>query len=235
MADTEKKEGRSDMGKELSVEEKVKLIEECLSGRMKYREAARRAGVHISTIQRWTSHYRTGGVAGLQVSEKKQVYSEEIKQKAVEEYRDGRGSLLAISEKYGIRSPTLILEWAKVYNRHKESQEETGGAAMARTKYTQEDRVRVVKEYLESGQSYTQFAAEHGMSFHLVSQWVRKYQKQGVAGLEDRRGRRIAAQEPRTPEEELRVRNAQLEHEIYLLKMENDLLKKLQELERGKD
>ena len=158
-----------------------------------------------------------------------------MKQKAVEEYINGGGSLLAISEKYGIRSPTLILEWAKVYNRHKESQEETGGAAMARRTYTQEDRVRVVKEYLESGQSYTQFADEHGMSFRLVSQWVRKYQKQGMAGLEDRRGQRIAVQEPRTPEEELRVRNAQLEREIYLLKMENDLLKKVKELERGKD
>lgn len=40
---------------------------------------------------------------------------------------------------------------------------------------------------------------------------------------------------PRTPEDELRVRNAQLEREIYLLKMENDLLKKVKELERGKD
>ena len=53
-------------------------------------------------------------------------------------------------------------------------------------------------------------------------------------GLEDRRGQRIADQEPRTPEEELRARNAQLEREIYLLKMENDLLKKLQEAGRGR-
>ena len=47
--------------------------------------------------------------------------------------------------------------------------------------------------------------------------------------------KRTAQQTPRTPEEELRVRNAQLEREIYLLKMENDLLKKVKELERGKD
>lgn len=51
--------------------------------------------------------------------------------------------------------------------------------------------------------------------------------------MEDRRGQRMAQQEARTPEEELRIRVAQLEHENYLLKVERDLLKKVEELERG--
>ena len=54
-----------------------------------------------------------------------------------------------------------------------------------------------------------------------------------LAGLEDRRGKRLASQIPRTPEEALRIENARLERENYLLKMELDLLKKVKELERG--
>ncbi len=54
-----------------------------------------------------------------------------------------------------------------------------------------------------------------------------------MTGLEDRRGKRLASQTPRTPEEALRIENARLERENYLLKMELDLLKKVKELERG--
>ena len=43
-----------------------------------------------------------------------------------------------------------------------------------------------------------------------------------MAGLEDRRGKRLANQIPRTPEEALRIENARLERENYLLKMELD-------------
>ena len=41
----------------------------------------------------------------------------------------------------------------------------------------------------------------------------------GVAGLEDRRGKRLASQMPQTTEEALRMKNARLERENYLLKL----------------
>ena len=105
----------------------------------------------------------------------------------------------------------------------------------SRRSYTLEYRVKIVKEHIDEGKSVNALAAEHGLDYNLVKRWVQKYETMGIAGLEDRRGQRVASQEPRTPEEGLRVRNAQLEHENYLLKMENDLLKKLKELERGED
>ena len=52
------------------------------------------------------------------------------------------------------------------------------------------------------------------------------------AGLEDRRGKRTASQMPRSELEELRIKVAQLEHEKYMLQMERDVLKKLDEIER---
>ena len=55
----------------------------------------------------------------------------------------------------------------------------------------------------------------------------------GSAGLEDRRGKRAGSQPIRTTEEELRDRIAELERKNKDLQMENDLLKKARELERG--
>ena len=54
----------------------------------------------------------------------------------------------------------------------------------------------------------------------------------GEAGLEDRRGKRKVDQEPRSEVEELKIKMAQLEHELYMTRMERDLLKKVKELER---
>ena len=54
---------------------------------------------------------------------------------------------------------------------------------------------------------------------------MKRYQEMGVAGLEDRRGKRLASQTPRTAEEALRIEKSRLERENYLLRMELDLLK----------
>lgn len=104
-----------------------------------------------------------------------------------------------------------------------------------RRTYTLEERVQIVKEHLEDGKTISELAVEHGLGYRLVYDWVKKYQTKGLAGLEDRRGQRTASQEPRTPEEELRVRIAQLERENDLLRLECDLLKKVKELGRGED
>jgi bifunctional ADP-heptose synthase (sugar kinase/adenylyltransferase) len=71
------------------------------------------------------------------------------------------------------------------------------------------------------------------MPFGCITEAVRdRICELGEAGLEDRRGQRTAQQEPRTEEERLRIEVAQLKHELYMTKMERDLLKKLEEIER---
>ena len=104
---------------------------------------------------------------------------------------------------------------------------------MARQKHTLEERVHVVREHLEAGKSFSELSETYGVTVQVVRNWVKRYQEMGVAGLEDRRGKRLASQTPRTDEEALRIENARLERENYLLKMELDLLKKVNELERG--
>ena len=97
---------------------------------------------------------------------------------------------------------------------------------MARQKHTLEERVHVVREHLEAGKSFSELSETYGVTVQVVRNWVKRYQEMGVAGLEDRRGKRLASQTPRTAEEALRIEKCRLERENYLLKMELDLLKK---------
>lgn len=99
-------------------------------------------------------------------------------------------------------------------------------------KTTKEERIAIARECLEAGRSYGEIAEKHHVSYQQVYQWTNKYAEMGEKGLEDRRGKRIIQQDPRTTEEEMKQRIAQLEHELYMTKMERDLLKKLKEIER---
>ena len=100
---------------------------------------------------------------------------------------------------------------------------------------TLEQRIHIVQECLANGKNYTQTAEKYQLSYQQVYTWVQKYLAKGEAGLEDRRGQRKKDQLPRTPEEEAAAKIAQLEQANYLLKMENDFLKKLKERERWWD
>ena len=95
---------------EMRAEEKEVLILECLAGRLRMREAARRAGVGHSTMHFWISRYRSEGRAALAEdgNQSKRSYSAEVRQKAVEEYLSGQGSSMAIAEKYKLRSGNLV-------------------------------------------------------------------------------------------------------------------------------
>ena len=67
--------------KELDLAEKISLVEEYLAGRLRMREAARRAGVGHSTMESWVSRYRSEGISALEENgnRSKRRYSEEVK------------------------------------------------------------------------------------------------------------------------------------------------------------
>ena len=217
----------------LNAEEKVRIAEDCIEGRISQAEAARRVGVDESSIRAWIAKYKSEGSYGLWQTEKNRVYSEELKLQAVTEYLAGSESLREICKKYRIRTKTQLRAWIKVYNSGRNFKKMSGGSRMKNTrKTTQEERVRIAKECIENGDNYGEIAIKYQVSYQNVYSWVKKYRELGEAGLEDRRGQRTAQQEPRTEEERLRIENAQIKHELDLARMERDLLKKLEEIER---
>lgn len=102
-------------------------------------------------------------------------------------------------------------------------------------KTTQEERLKIAKECLESGKDYGRIAIKYQVSYQQVRMWTLRYEEQGEAGLEDRRGQRKKDQTPRTELEKAQIEIERLKHALYMAEMERDLLKKLQEVERRED
>lgn len=214
-------------------EEKVEIVEAYLSGKIGCVQASEFMEVDKKTIRRWASRYKTEGPTGFMPQERNRNYSKETKRAAVLDYLAGKGSLQQICEQYQIRSSRQLENWIKVYNRHEDFKELSGGSRMTMGRATsQEERLSIVRECISSGNNYGAMALKYEVSYQQVYTWVKKYRALGEAGLEDRRGHRAGTLPSRTPEEELRDRIAQLEREKFDLEMENALLKKVKELER---
>lgn len=213
--------------------EKIRIVTSYLTGKYGYYEAAKVAGVSGATFGGWIHQYKSGGPTVFIPIEGKTKFSPEIKKAAVEEYLSGKGSQQDMCDKYHIRSHTTLQKWIKLYNNHGALKRITGGSSMVKGRQTTPDeRISIAEECVSNGKNYGEIALKYGVSYQQVYVWVKKYNKMGKDGLQDRRGRRIGSLPSRTPEEELKAKIAQLEHEKYMLQMENDFLKKLDEVER---
>ena len=216
---------------------KVKLVEMYLKDEISIREGCRLAGLSEKTtnpFRRWLNIYQNEGPTGLLVQKRNRFYSEDIKYAAVNAYLNGEGSELEISKKFGLRSDAQLRGWIKVYTTHGEIRDRTsgGGSYMRKARQTTpEERLEIVQDCLANDKNYGAMALKYNCSYQQVRNWVLRYEKMGSAGLEDRRGRRAGTQPARTPEEELRDKIAELEQRNRDLQMENDLLKKVRELE----
>ena len=219
--------------KKISKEEKLELVKRCLSGGLGVCEAGRQVGVNRQSVREWINRYEAEGEEGLTAVQEQRRYPKELKEAAVRDYLDGKGSLEEICKKYRICSTHPLRNWIKVYNGHKDIRNSTGGSRMTKGRETtQAERVAVAKACIANGKNYGETAITYNVSYQQARSWTLKYIEGGEAALEDRRGQRTAQQQPRTPEEEMKIRIAQLEHELYMTKMERDLLKKLDEIER---
>lgn len=216
---------------------KVELVERYLNNEIGISEASRLAGLSASTttpFRKWINIYRNDGPAGLMNQSHNKSYSKETKMQAVNDYLDGKGSLADVTARYGLRSETQLRAWLKDYNTHGEIKSRTGGGGSYMRKARQttpEERLEIVLECLANDRNYGAAALKYNCSYQQVRNWVLRYEQMGASGLEDRRGRRVGTQPARTHEEELRDKIAELERKNYRLQMENDLLKKVRELE----
>ena len=220
------------MSRKGKVDEEIKIqaVEGYLSGKLSPGQARALAGsVSKQVFRRWLSVYRNYGAAGLRYQKNNQRYSAELKYQAVRSYLADEGGKQAICEKYGIRNPNQLRRWLKKYNAHEplKSGYSRRVIDMSHSRETSiDERISIVEECLARGKDYASMAEKYGCSYQQVRNWVIRYEKMGASGLEDRRGKRSETMTGRTPEEELRIKIAQLEREKYLLQMENDLLKK---------
>jgi len=219
----------------ISRELKIEYAKKYLTGSISRKNIAESCGVNESTVRRWIKRYETFGVSGIERGATNTKYSKETKLAAVRSYLEGEGSLEDISIKYRIRYAEQLRTWLKLYNGHKDLRSSGGkGSEIYMTKGRStalNERIEIVSYCIAQNRDYTKTMEKYGVSYQQIYSWVSKYEKRGVEGLVDRRGKN-KTQEEMTEVERLRAEKKLLQAELEQKAMEIDLLKKLEELER---
>lgn len=167
---------------------------------------------------------------------KNKIYSLEFKIEAVQAYVRGEGSYRDLCERFGISHNDVLRKWVLWYNGHREIKERSsakGEIYMTKgRKTTQEERAKIVAFCIEHNYDYGLTVETYKVSYQQIYAWVRKYEEGGVDKLKDNRGRTKPAEEM-TEIEKLKAEMKILEAKNRQLEIENEFIKKLQELIGG--
>lgn len=219
-----------------TIEAKIRAVERYLRGEASAVQIAAELGMPESgrrTIVEWAAIYRENGIEGFKLKKGNNKYTAEIKQQAVEDYLQGKGSQRTICRKYHILSKETLVNWIKVYNSNRELRDYIPRPEVyvaMRKKTTREERQEIVTYCLEHGKDYKGTAAKYEVSYSQVYQWVKHFEESGEAGLEDRRGKRKRDDEI-DELEQLRRENLRLKAKLQESERLNLLLKKVKEFE----
>lgn len=213
---------------------KMEIIRRYLEGE-RLSQLRQTYGFAMSSLRSWLKKYRKNGIAGLETPRNNQSYTKEFKEQVVQEYLSGKGSELDLADKYGIFSRSTVSTWIKQYNSHEEFKSNRGGRIrMTKGRNTTlEERIKIVEYCIEHKLDYTKTAELFQVSYAQVYSWLKKYNAQGVPGLKDNRGIGKPL-EDMNELERLKAENKLLEAKNKQLQMENDILKKVKEIERGR-
>lgn len=220
-----------------SKEFKLKVLKEHEEGASFY-SLEKKYGITLGSVKRWNSAYTVHGEDVLARQNSNLCrYTAEFKKEVVLDYLSGGGSGRSVAVKYGIHAESTVLKWVKQYNSHVEltDSRKIGGYLMTKDikqrKTTLEERIRIVEYCISHSNDYASAAKEYNRSYDQVYSWVKKYDRDGIEGLRDRRGRN-KPEEELSEIEKLKAENRLLKAEKKKQQMEIDLLKKLEEIER---
>lgn len=222
--------------KNIPSKQKLKAVHEYLKGNTSFVKLGRKYGINESSIRSWITKYKALGDDAFKMNCCNLNYSAEFKNKVVQDYLSGKGSYRDIAIKYKIHAASTVIQWVSQYNNHEilTNSRPEGVFSMVTgngRKTTYEDRIDIVSYCIEHRNNYAEAALKFKVSYQQVYSWCQKYSKGGVEALIDRRGRT-------KPENELnelgklKVDNKLLQAQIRRVQMENDFLKKLEEIER---
>jgi len=218
-----------------SAEIKIKACKEYEEGKTPS-EIARELGMTKRgnrQVSKWIERYQAGGEEVFDGFRRSSTFSLEERTKIVERYLNEHRSMSSICAEEKISSISTLREWIKVYNKSREinpMDEETAEMSMntadrhaEKPHFTKEDRIRIVKEYVEGGGSCKEIADKYNITENRLYDWARKYSQHGESGLDDNRGRKIPLKEITTLDEarklieELNEKTEELEIKVELL------------------
>lgn len=211
---------------------RIQVVKKYLAGEITMVRIAQKLNVNTSTVEHWVRKFRNFGEDGLLPSNKS--YTSETKINAVTDYLNGNGSLNEVCFRYKISSYSVLQHWIKLYNSHnrlklykdKENVDMTKGR-----KTTYRERIEIVAFCIANANDYILTINKYKVSYNQIYGWVRKYNANGYEGLIDKRGKHKEFEEL-DESQKISTQLKLLEAENRRLRMENDFLKKLKEIER---
>ena len=222
--------------RKLTDEERIAAVQDVLNGNGGCKQIAPKYGINHETLRAYVRIALTEGIDAVKVSGSNRKYSVETKLQAVKEYLSLKSSLNEICAKYRIRNKSLLVRWISCYNSGKEFKEHTRSERRITMnkgrKTTKEERIEIVAFCIENGKNYGLTMEKFGVSYQQIYSWIRKYEENGVDGLNDRRGK-SKPEDMLTEAGKLRKENKILQAKLKEMEMENKLLKKLRELRGG--
>lgn len=182
----------------------------------------------------WLRRYEIHGEEALRPYKKKYHYTEETKRSAVNDIIHKGASKRSVIKKYNISSKSVLLGWISNYNKRKDLKKTSKGLSQMKSRKpskqtTVKERIEIVQYTLAHDTDYQAAIEVYGVSYQQVYNWVKKYNKLGVKGLQDKLGRNQPVEEL-SEIEQLRLENKQLRDRNQFLEMEQDFAKKLREL-----
>ncbi|MDK2564099.1 helix-turn-helix domain-containing protein [Romboutsia sedimentorum] len=222
------------MGIKISFEEKLNTVLKYINGEKGVRQSSYDLGVSETAIRDWIRIYKSIGIEGLKGNSENKNYSIEFKISPVEDYLSGRYSQCDVCSKYKISSRRVLQRWVKSYNNHnitKSHNTKENVIMIKGRKTTFDEKIEIVGFCIANNLDYQLTSNKYNVSYQQVYTWIRKYKSNGYTGLEDRRGKTKEV-ESLTEKEKLEMQMKLLKAENERLKMENDFLKKSEEIER---
>lgn len=218
-----------------SPEEKYQIISEVMDGRRSVNSIAKKHSLSWEAINDWIRKYNDGGLEELKESKTWKRYDNTLKQEAVLAVINKKMSIFKATMFFQISSTSVLRGWISRYTSG-ETLKSTSKGSVPKTmtkgrKTTYQERIEIAQYTIANELNYAQAIEKYDVSYQQVYSWVKKYQQHGEEALKDNRGRN-RSNECLTEEERLKLRVKELEARNRHLEMENDLAKKLQEIQR---
>lgn len=218
-----------------SPEEKYQIISEVMNGRRSVNSIAKKHSLSWEAINDWIRKYNDGGLEELKESKTWKRYDNTLKQEAVLAVINKKMSIFKATMFFQISSTSVLRGWISRYTSG-ETLKSTSKGSVPKTmtkgrKTTYQERIEIAQYTIANELNYAQAIEKYDVSYQQVYSWVKKYQQHGEEALKDNRGRN-RSNEFLTEEERLKLRVKELEARNRHLEMENDLAKKLQEIQR---
>lgn len=219
-----------------TITQKVDAVLDYKNGKRSIAQICNDLGLHASggDLYKWVMIYDKTGELGFLPKKRNNAYAKEFKDTVVKAYLNGEGSYNDLAFTYEIPSSTTLKNWVKKYNSHIELKDYSpqGDVYMTKSrKTTLQERIEIVTYCIEHSTQYKLAAKKYDVSYTQVYQWTKKYLEAGEEGLLDKRGKHKTDEEV-DEIESLRRKVARLEKQLKMKDMENQLLKKVEQIGR---